>query len=304
MMADVSSGQTVAKHLAHKRDERNVFVASLESARGQLRAGLRIPTEHPYFNDWLEPHFDLLIWLEAVRQAVEALLHTFENVPLEQQFVIRQLSVGLVGSRAPRHPTQDAGALFTPQRVRRGSDGLLRFVTGEAVFSSAGQPIGSFHGSLRLLDRSVYEEARSGSRSTVTSKWPVAPLAPVEVGRRDKANVVIGNVTSRGTATAAALSIAAGHCFFSDHPSDHHSGLALIEAARQLATFSLTRRTSPERHRPALVALTADFMRFADVGEQIDLLATPRSPGGVDVAIATASDPLGTLTLEFDDVAL
>ncbi len=305
-MTGAVAGQAVAKHLAHKRDLGNVFVASVSSAHGQLRADLRIPTDHPYFNDWAEPHCDLLLWLEASRQAVEVLLHTYENVPLDQQFVIRQLQVGLPTHQVPRAPLHAPDLVFTPQRVRRGSDGLLRLVTGEAIFGQAGRPIGSFQGTLRLLDQSVYEEARSGSRPAATSASPVDPVDPVdpvELGRRDSANVVIANATHRGRCTAASVVVESGHCFFSDHPSDHHSGLALIEAARQVATVSLSSPGQRRSHPPVLVAISADFTRFADIGERIDLCATPISAQEVRVVIKTTDGPVGALMLEFDDAS-
>lgn len=231
----------------------------------------QVPRAHSLLNDTVPPRYDfhdISLLTEAGRQAVLAALHGPLGVPRGKKFVFTKLTTEAVD------PEPNGPMLFpVPLEVRvaltvnREGD-EIRSVRPHLTWRMDGRVRARTGGMTQVYDRPEYDTMRGaaggeGSRDGLPGAIDL--VEPAEVGRRNPANVFVGQpVVSEGQYRAPLL-IDETNSFFFDHPDEHVPGTMLVEGLRQLATVAACREHGQDPSRTLVVSSRATFVRFAEL---------------------------------------
>jgi hypothetical protein len=303
---DVPRDATVPRQLAHKAAVENVFVTGVAAAGDGFVAAIELPRAHRHYNDVCVPYHDLLLLAEAARQGVEVVAHQLLGVPLRKQFVITAMRIDLVDARAARvgHRVAEMLAELRVSRQRRSLDGSLRSLDGEVYCWLGDRHAATFTGTVRFLPAETYGAVRAETDGAVRAETdgavraetapagpPVARRAePSQVGRRDPANVVVGPLATDGTDVMADVVVDPHHPVFFDHPLDHHPGMLLLEACRQVALAAAADALRIPATRLLTTSCGGRFAGFAELHPAVGCRAavTAVSDDRVVVAVTVA----------------
>jgi hypothetical protein len=204
---------------------------------------------------------DPLIVAEAARQATFVVCHAALSVPLHSNFVMNDFSYRIhpAAMLAGAAPTELAVLLTCVEPRYRGS--VLGSMGVRLVFHRDGVAAAEVTASLSCLPSQVYRRLREGRRRRPaqeqgsSSRLLPAAVIPALVGR-DRAEDVVLAATADGRGYL--LRSDQNHPVLFDHPTDHVSGMVLMEGMRQAA--QLVRQ--PYRVLP--IGLSAQFDRFVE----------------------------------------
>lgn len=289
---------TVPKEYVHRACLAEVFLTGCTAHDG-LRFSLtgQWPRVHALFNSADGRSHDPLQAAETFRQAGLFLSHAELGIPLDQHFVMWNLSytTDLEQLRIVSGPT-DFGleAKCTEITRRRGTVSQLRM---EFSIHRDGNLVA--HGGVHfsLISPSVYSRLRAKRpepQQTSASTTPAAhPMPPAGVGRSSAADVVLTATDKPGRWL---FTPDFDHPILFEHSADHMPGMALLEGVRQAASAQV----APEVLIPSSASTT--FHRYAEFDRPcwIDVTRVSPESGGMMTVEATAhqdGEPVCTSTI-------
>lgn len=223
-------------------------------------AGAQWPRLHTFYNP-LPGVYDSALIVESLRQATILTAHSMEGVPLDQVFLLPQMTVHALDghSRDPSTPTNVHVCLEVDvlQRTPRGPAKLQV----NARFYVNGNCIATGTAGARVVDPSTYARMRLRSETGGPPR-PTVALKPEQVGHRHSGHVVIGESTRGDTWP---LHVDETNPIMFDHPLDHVPGALLLEAIRQ-ALRAQTRTPHLD-----FVRFDAAFLKIVELDDKADV---------------------------------
>ncbi|WP_399927285.1 ScbA/BarX family gamma-butyrolactone biosynthesis protein [Streptomyces kanamyceticus] len=288
--------RTVERHLVHRASVAEVFVTdSLSEGPDRFRAAAQLPLTHGYYQDHLQvpARFDVLLLLEATRQASTHGAHQHLALPLNTTFLVNAWSLRLddpdallIGERP--------GELELTETVTRteGRGGRLRALRFDVELAVRERRVGHAHIEVGVTTSEDYRKLRFMQRrsdppltSQRSGRPGGAPVDAARAGRLSPANVVLGEPVLRDGSLTAALSPRFDNRSLFDHDYDHYPAMVLTEAARQIAFLASAAGAGTSADGPVVTGLDARFVRYAELDAPIEVIAP----------VATGSGP-GPLT--------
>ncbi|WP_223736049.1 AfsA-related hotdog domain-containing protein [Streptomyces purpurogeneiscleroticus] len=271
--------RTIDRALVHRAAVSEVLVTDLmRTGPEAFLAGAQLPNEHAYFSDHerTPATYDFLLLLEAARQAGTAASHRQLSLPLDTTFLVSNWTVRLEDPQAlmpgDRPGELELAGTVTPLTARNGR---LRGVTSAAILGIAGRVVARTRidvGTARNTDYNKLRFLQRRSTPPLTADLlgleRSRPADASGVGRRNPANVVLGEPLHLGNAVAAQVDPLFENRSLFDHTYDHLPAMVLTEAARQLAHLAGVPTDA------TVTGCTADFLRFAELDSP--LVATAR----------------------------
>ncbi|WP_413803251.1 AfsA-related hotdog domain-containing protein [Streptomyces iranensis] len=302
----VGHRQTITRELVHKWSIDEVFITDFEPiSEDRMALGAQLPRAHGFYCEYplqnRQP--DLALLVEICRQACFVVAHQQFGVPVEgnnYQFLFQELDAELVNKR-PLDTTRPVNAVVDSavERVwKRGNmvSGLLwRFVV-----QANEEKLAVIRIRMTWIERTKWREMRvfmrRGRSLPSELKMPDPPttsLTPQEVGRVNPENIVLADLSYDDEVSTATIRADIGHPVLFDHPIDHIYGMVQLEAARQLAVATISRRTGTPASEIRMTACATSFTSVAEFDLPTELRAR----------VGSADDPakkhLGTpLTIE------
>ncbi|MFI9205659.1 ScbA/BarX family gamma-butyrolactone biosynthesis protein [Streptomyces sp. NPDC053048] len=287
--ARLAFARTVERHLVHRASVAEVFVTdSLPNGTDRFRAAAQLPLSHGYYQDHLQTpaRFDVLLLLEAARQASTHGAHLHLDLPLNTTFLVNGWSLHLdepdallIGERP--------GELELTETVTRtvGRGGRLRALRFDMELAMRDRTVGRAHIEVGATTSEEYEKLRFLQRRTTapltsqqTGRPGGAPVDAARVGRLNPANVVLGEPVVRDGFVTAALSPRFDNRSLFDHVYDHYPAMVLMEAARQLSFLALAAGDGTPAGRAVVTGVEARFTRYAELDGPIEV-TTPVATG-------------------------
>ena len=296
--------RTIERSLVHRAAVSEVLVTDLlRTGRETYVAGAQLPLGHAYFSDHLRTPvtYDFLLLLEAARQAGTAASHRQLDIPAKTAFLVSNWSIEIEDLDALA-PGGRPGELHLTGRVvrREGRGGRLLGVDSEAVLRVGDKVVARSRIDVGAAKSEDYAKLRFLQRKSVPplteDLGPVLrshPADAADVGRRNPANVVLGEPRHSGGTVSAQVEPRFENSSLFDHTYDHIPAMVITEAARQLAHLAGAPTGA------AVTSCSATFTRFAEL--DVPLVATARPFG----AASGAGHP-AAFTVDFrqDDVSV
>jgi hypothetical protein len=272
----------VPRALVHKAGVGEVLVTdSARLADDRFLIAAELPAGHRYLGDLPgdRPGHDLMAVLEAARQSLYVVAHTYRDVPADHCFLLRRFA----GTLVPGLPPPPDGpvrlrleCVVTRVHHRPPVPGLrLRLAvsaedgspvaTASALYSwtapdhwprlrgqvPARGPSGA--NGMGLAGRS----GRSGGSPAGRDGHRRQPVTPPVVGRSHPGNVLLAAAHRDGLGFTAAVRVDPGNRSMIEHSVDHLPGMVLLEAARQATLWAAG--------APAVLGLDASFLAFGEL---------------------------------------
>ncbi|MEE1756667.1 ScbA/BarX family gamma-butyrolactone biosynthesis protein [Streptomyces sp. SP18CS02] len=300
---------TVDRHLVHRAAVAEVFVTDARQIGDSVYlAGAQTPLSHSYYNDHLQKPAitDVLLVLEACRQAAVCAAHTFLDIPMDTSFLVNEVSVQLDDPEALR-TGGDPGELQLLTEyptVRMKADRARKVgVAQELTFN--GRAVGTSTMQVSALTKTEYRALREYQRGGVAPSTREVPrpdrsaiLAPEQVGRTSRGNVVLASPAfDEGRLTAQLVPDFENRSLF-DHEYDHYPAMTLLEGARQLGLLAAFWR-GRQLGSTHVLGVDAAFLRFAELDAPVVLSATmPQGDGNIlDVAFEQSGRTIATASV-------
>jgi hypothetical protein len=271
--------RTIDRALVHRAAVSEVLVTDLvQTGPEDFLAGAQLPVGHAYFSDHVRTPvtFDFLLLLEAARQAGVAASHRQLGISRDTTFLVNNWSIRIgdpqVLTPGDRPGEMELAGAVTPVTARNGR---VRGVSSSVTLCIAGREaartridVGTAksadYGKLRFLQRRSTPPLTTDLLGVLRSR----PADAADVGRRNPANVVLGEPIHLGDAVSAQVEPLFENKSLFDHTYDHIPAMVLTEAARQLAHLAGVPTDA------TVTGCTADFTRFAELDSP--LVATAR----------------------------
>ncbi|MEO3784953.1 AfsA-related hotdog domain-containing protein [Actinocorallia sp. B10E7] len=275
-------GRALPGSLVHKDGLGEVFLTDhvATGSGGVLLAG-ELPVAHRFYNDLPTARLDLLSVLELCRQGCYVLAHGHHGVPLDTRFLLRELKGRLTAPpEAARH-----------RRVRIEVDVARRFGSGLAldyrVTTPDGEELATASSSFSWTDEDAWRGLRAAGRARhglgeevgASERTGLFPSAR-NVGRTHDGNVVLADLEWRRGETTARVAVDPANPAMFEHPQDHVPGMALLEAARQAALWTMSRHFGLPAGRLAVAGLDAGFSAMAELDVRLACTATVSADRG------------------------
>lgn len=274
-MCTIDFQRTLDREVVHRRAVAEVLMTSTTAGDdGSILIGVQVPRHHGLFGDILRSHggYDPMLFLESVRQSFYVTAHLYRDVPLDRSFIMRDIAFTLTEPALLDYTNAPVDAVLrvrVDREFRDRSGALTGFVmvcsllvdgrvAGEGRASGSWLPLPA----MATLRRRV-RESRGLPAIPVPAASP-ARIAAAGVNRHLPLNVVISDLES--DVDSAAIVVDTTHPTLFDHPLDHLPGMLEIEACRQTAIASATRRGLVDRSW-RLDGLAARFFEFAEHDE-------------------------------------
>ncbi|MFE0178857.1 ScbA/BarX family gamma-butyrolactone biosynthesis protein [Streptomyces sp. NPDC059002] len=307
--------RTVERHFVHRASVAEVFVTdSQPDGQDQFRAAAQLPLSHGYYQDHLQTpaRFDVLLLLEATRQASTCGAHRHLDLPLNSTFLVNAWSLRLddpdallIGERP--------GELELAETVTRtvGRGGRLRALRFDMELAVQGRTVGRAHIEVGVTTSEDYEKLRFMQRrsappltSQQSGRPGGAPVDAARVGRLNPANVVLGEPTVRDGSVTAALTPRFDNRSLFDHVYDHYPAMVLTEAARQLSFLTAAVGDGAPADGPVVTGLEARFTRYAELDAPIEVTAPVATGSGQGPHTLPVTFVQGDLTIAEIDFTL
>ncbi|GAA5105304.1 AfsA-related hotdog domain-containing protein [Nocardia iowensis] len=270
-MTALNFAHTLDRRLVHRHANSEVFVTAVDRVdENHYGFAAQLPRWHPFFSDGCDdPHacHDLLLLVEVARQGSFALAHTYEAVPLPQQFLIRWVNAQILEPDALRIGDTPLDVVCHCRLVRRfHREQQLVGAICENEVRVGDRTVARIDFSASWMPPELFERLRREWRASCGLGYPpsarVEPtrLHPYTVGRTNPLNVLIEAVVPGDGAIEATVVADSRNPTLFDHPVDHVPGMAQLEAARQLSTIACPARG---RHLQ-LRSLRAEFAFIAE----------------------------------------
>ena len=280
--ADLGFRATLDRTLVHRSAVSEVFVTDLRPVSDtEVVAAAQLPLNHGYFSDHARTPavFDVLLVLEAGRQAAIAGTHSHMGARADTQMIVDRFAIdtdpaALVCGDRPGELVIDNR--FTVVRRRRDR---VRAGRVEQVFRVDGVRAGSHTMDVLFLTTGEYEAVRHaqlGGPAPRTSDQTSGPadVAPGAVGRTNPLNVVLGGLGTRDGAFTAQVRPRWDNPSLFDHSYDHLPAAVLTEAARQLVLAAPVPGAPGGPGDRRVTGVRADFTGFAELTSPV-VASTP-----------------------------
>lgn len=300
--------RTIDRALVHRAAVSEVLVTDLvQTGPEGFLAGAQLPVGHAYFSDHVRTPvtYDFLLLLEAARQAGVAASHRRLDIPLDTTFLVNNWSIRIEDPRAltpgDRPGELELAGAVTPVTARNGR---LRGVSSPVTLRIAGREVArtridvgtaksADYGKLRFLQRRSAPPLTTDLPAVLRSR----PADAADVGRRNPANVVLGEPIHLDDAVSAQVEPLFENKSLFDHTYDHIPAMVLTEAARQLAHLAGVPTDA------SVTGCTADFTRFAELDSPLVATARlePAADGRTGCAVVFEQDgnEAGRIALDF-----
>lgn len=248
--------RTVDRILVHREGLGEVFLTDMRRLDDDsYAAGAQLPRSHAYYgDDVVRPAlYDVVLLMEACRQAALAGAHSYYEVPAGHKFILTHFAIHLLHpQRTAVGPRPCELCLVATTKNRRVRDGQVGGLDYDILLSTAGTPVGQVSLGLRFKSPADYARLRLRQRdgaeppsSATHQHMPVGwPLDAHLVGRSNPDNVVLVDAVAGDRGARALLRVHLNHPSMFDHPQDHIPGMVLAEAGRQLARYAVTEHLS------------------------------------------------------------
>ncbi|AUY53121.1 AfsA-related hotdog domain-containing protein [Streptomyces sp. CB01881] len=293
----IAHRQTIPRELVHKWSIDEVFITdfSVTSDREMLM-GVQLPRAHSFYCEYpLQNHQpDLALLVEVCRQACFVVAHSQFGIPVEgndYQFLFQELDARLADEK-PLDTTRPVNAVLesTVEREwRRGR--VLSGLLWNFVIRVDGAKVADVRIRMTWIKRTTWREMRNFMRKgrelpiqLVFPEPPTTTVSPQEVGRVNPENIVLADLALADDVSTATVRADIRHPVLFDHPIDHIFGMVQLEAARQLALATISRRTGTPA---AELEMTACATSYTSVAE-FDL------PTELRARVGTEDDPAKT----------
>ncbi|MBM4824499.1 MULTISPECIES: AfsA-related hotdog domain-containing protein [Streptomyces] len=298
-------------HLVHKPDSPETFLLDSGAPSCQRFVfAAELPDEHALFGATGAAHHDLLMPVEALRQAAVFAARHYFRVPEKRLTVVAEAATGITDVepwRRTGHRAQIALELdLTPTDMVLG---VPRGLVCEAVVSIDGRPCGTASARLVFLTPGIYrghrEAGRRQSEESLARGFgdfgsPGRP-EPSRVGHTEPRNVLVGlPVEDDDEVLLFPVDGAAAGGILPGEPGELPAVLYL-EASRQAGLIACAELYGFAPDRSLLTGWQASFRGFAEPG--LPLYCTVSGPRTDGAAAATVRDAAGrpttALTLAF-----
>lgn len=220
---------------------------------------------------------DPLLLVETVRQTLVHLSHHFYGVPRGHPFVLIDMDFDLQDSGPARRPGGPIPVVLDVACTRTSATPRRLGMTLEAVASVDGARLGRVRMRWEMMHPGLYELVRNRTVPPVAAHPEGAlprrlrRLDPREAGYPHDDHVVLAR-DPESTRGEFWLDPKPEHPVLFDHPSDHVSGMLLLEAFRQaVGVVGAPRRTTVTR-------LAAVFTAFGQLDAPVGITVRP-GPG-------------------------
>lgn len=289
-------GQLVPKVLVHKWSLDQVFITKWEKlSEGVVRFAAELPRSHGFYCERLlgSEKFDLTLMIEVCRQACFIDAHLHYGVPLggdvRFQFLFQELEAELFSSA--KVSDEKAWSSFKrPVDIYVGSEVVRRWTRGsetsgllwEFTLTDKEEVIARVKIRQMWVEREKWMEMRRYMRRgrglppvPVIREPLTTKLLPLEVGRINPANVVLEDVVESEGAFWARAVIDIRHPVLFDHAIDHVYAMVQLEACKQLAIVSVSRKTGCLPSSLAVTGCSASFESTGEFDLDLELIAYP-----------------------------
>ena len=236
----LSWSRTVERELVHRTSVAEVLLTDVRRTDTPhvFAAAASWPRAHATFPRDGSPRHSPLILVETLRQLGLYIPLRFYAVPAACHAVITDLYFRLAPGNEPpaRAGATEVTCRARVSAVRRDPDRRVTGLRLDATFTVCGLAFGQGGGGVRFLSDAQYRALRGRSAHV----GMVTP-APEAAYRPPAAELSVNHPQD------AVLAVAGGrlllspadplHPFLFDHPTDHVPGMALLEAARQAASY-------------------------------------------------------------------
>jgi 2-oxo-3-(phosphooxy)propyl 3-oxoalkanoate synthase len=264
------TARTVPRQLVHRSRAADVLPTGW-ARRGDAHFSVtaRWPHDHPFFIPVHGRHSPLII-SETLRQTSILLAHAEFDVPLDHQFVMRDL---YFTARPTRLTAEDAATeveldVTFSELLHRGA--RLAGMRCHIAIYHDGQHVAAGGGRLNITTPAAYRRLRTVP-SGVPVQAPAPPIAPRLIGRINPGDVVLAAGADPGRWQ---LRVDPAHPTLFDGPKDHVPGLLLVEAAQQAAHATMPRPFYPS-------STNIHFTRYAELS----------SPCWIEARVVDADEP-------------
>ncbi len=276
--------RTIDRSLVHREGLGEVFLTDTRQIDDDsYAAGAQLPRSHAYYGDSLvRPQlYDVVLLLEACRQAALAGAHAHYDVPVENKFILTRFGIHLLHPQTvavgPR-PCELCLVVRTENRRTRG--GHVTGIDFDIMLSASGTPIG--RGRMGLVFKSPPDymrlrlRHRGGTELPSSDTHPHTPRGTLVdahlVGRGNPDNVVLVDAGADDEGARALLRVPHNHPSMFDHPQDHIPGMVLAEGARQLARYAVTEHVGIASSKMHVNDLEAVFTKFGELEPATELV--------------------------------
>jgi hypothetical protein len=273
--------RTVERSLVHRSAIAEVFVTDLHSIDAdRFLAGAQLPLTHGYYNDHVHGQpdvFDLLLLLEACRQASTYGAHRQCGLALDTTMLVKNWSIQLAEARWPvAGPSPGELGLLDTVHCERDSSGDLSGLRFDLDLRFGGQALGRADIEVGCLTDKQYAALRQlqrGDRPPLSDELLASGaldqadrVPPDVVGRHNPANVVLADPQWTDRTLTARVAPRLDNRSLFDHNYDHLPAMVLMEAARQLSLLLVHSTASDQSTGDcAVTGFEASFERFAEL---------------------------------------
>ncbi|GAB6898072.1 AfsA-related hotdog domain-containing protein [Kineosporia succinea] len=269
--------RTVDRQMIHRAAVSEVFVTDVRAVTDRLcRVGVQLPCSHSYYSDHCQdvPLADVLLVLEACRQAAIGGAHVVTGIPVGESMLVNrfEITVGrpelLRLDGDPLDLTLSTRYLGEPRRSGRVRNGGVEqnVFLGDVEIGRHTMDVTFVRGSQHAALRRVQRGSEPPSTRDLDVPDPSGQASPLRVGRLHPHNVVLTDPVERDGLIGARVTPHPGNRGLFDHAYDHLPAMTLTEAARQIALAG---------HRECLHAagFRAVFHRFAELDAPVTVTA-------------------------------
>ena len=252
--------------LCHRPDPADRFpVDWLRLTEHRFLVSVDWPAAHRFFAPLPDGRQDPLLVAETTRQATMMLAHAEFGVPLDSQFVMRELGYRIETPDFTVHSASGAIDVVVECSDVQLRAGRLVGMRVDLSFRRLGRVLATSMGILICTSARVYRRLR-GERMPVPARpVPLLPaVAPHETGRDRRKDVVLALSKHR---PGWRLRLDTTHPTLFARPNDHVPGMVLLEAARQAATAL----TPGHDFHPASMRIS--FAKYCELSEPCWILA-------------------------------
>lgn len=278
LVADtLTFSRTVDRFIVHREALGEVFLTdTCRLNDDRYAAGAQLPRSHAYYGDHVvrPALYDVVLLMEACRQAAVAGAHIHYEVPVDHKFILTHFGIHLLyPQRIEVGPRPCELCLLVTTQNRRVRDGQVTGLDFEIMLEVAETTVGQVSLGLRFKSPADYTGLRLRNRhgtqlppSTTRPQLPLGTLVDGQlVGRSNPDNVVLADADASERGARAVLRVPLNHPSMFDHPQDHIPGMVLGEGARQLALYAVTEHLGIAPSKMHVNDLHAVFKKFGEL---------------------------------------
>ncbi|MGY0020185.1 AfsA-related hotdog domain-containing protein [Streptomyces sp. cg35] len=274
------AGSRVRRDLVHRANDQEILVSPPRQAADGGYVSTTVTTDlSPYYRDHPISHWlDILLLVEACRQAALSAAHEFEGLSHNIAFFFNSIDVELIDPAALASLTAEATVRTDFEQLRLRSDGTPKQIEyAQTVTDATGRPLARTTMAVQGVPKPRYPELRAYQRDGTPAPTTAALRSdaaraglstPRSVARTLATNVAIGEAHAEGDLLSALLAPDLSNASLFDHDYDHFPAMVLIEAGRQLAIAGTYQPATQ-----AVTAVRATFEHFAELDRETSVVA-------------------------------